>query len=153
SSDGSIIAGNYTFDPGLGDETRPFRWTSSTAAVSLGALYSGAASSDVNAMSADGSIVVGESNNASGQFPPFRWTSSTGIVALPFLAGGTQGQASGISADGSVIVGWSSASGGSQHAVKWIDGSNPIDLGFLPNNFVGASTLAAGVSGDGSIVY
>src|SRR5215510_13238247 len=54
------------------------------------------------AVSANGSVVVGQSHSASG-FEVVRWTSSTGMVALGDLAGGSfYSGASGISADGSV---------------------------------------------------
>lgn len=41
-----------------------------------------------NGVSADGSVVVGLSSNASDQNEAFRWTSGTGMVGLGFIDGG-----------------------------------------------------------------
>ena len=58
------------------------------------------------AMSADGSIVVGESNSPTG-FQAFRWTQVGGIHGLGAFnnPGGQLSMARACSADGSVIVG------------------------------------------------
>src|SRR5438105_4002183 len=61
-------------------------------------------------VSADGSVVVGESDSASSQ-QAFRWTSGEGMVGLGYLAGAAYSYASGVSADGSVIVGASTTTG------------------------------------------
>ena len=55
-------------------------------------------------MSANGSVVVGISDSASG-FEAFRWTKAGGMVGLGFLPGDVESDAFGVSADGSVIVG------------------------------------------------
>src|SRR5262245_14805654 len=56
-------------------------------------------------VSADGSVVVGRSESASGD-EPFRWTAGDGMVGLGDLpGGGFYGAAGAASADGSVVVG------------------------------------------------
>jgi probable HAF family extracellular repeat protein len=55
-------------------------------------------------VSADGSVVVGRSYNAAGQWRAFRWTASGGMQDLGTL-GGSESEAYGVSADGSVVVG------------------------------------------------
>lgn len=81
-----------------------------------------------NAVSADGSTVVGNG---------FVWRSGTGLSALPFS------RANGVSADGSIIVGRSGS-----RAVRW-DGSVLRDLDTFG---WGEFSTANGVSGDGSVV-
>ena len=65
----------------------------------------GGGSSVASAVSADGSVVVGEARNASGLLRAFRWTQATGMQDLGTL-GGDQSEAFGVSADGSVVVGY-----------------------------------------------
>lgn len=81
-----------------------------------------------NAVSADGSTVVGDG---------FVWRSGSGLGALPFS------RANGVSADGSIIVGRNGS-----RAVRW-DGSILRDLDTFG---WGEFSTANGVSGDGSVV-
>ena len=150
SNDGAVAAGSYTFAGGT--QSRAFRWTSGGDMVSLGLLSSfpGVTQfSEALDVSADGSVVVGDSSNTvEGQRQLFRWTSG-GMTGVPFLTGHTNGQATGVSADGSVLVGFSAPVGGSTHALRWTGSGAPDDLGFLPTY---TSSIAADVSGDGSVV-
>ena len=81
--------------------------------VGLGDLPGGGSGSVVSGVSADGSVVVGSGNSASGS-EAFRWTQAGGMVGLGDLpGGGFISQAYGVSADGSVVVGiGNSTSGG-----------------------------------------
>lgn len=97
----------------------------------------GGSLSVANAVSADGSVVVGASNERA-----FRWTQSTGMVDL----GGDGISARGVSADGSVVVG---AMGPLLEAFRWTAETGMIGLGTLPG---GGTTNASGVSADGSVV-
>jgi uncharacterized membrane protein len=68
-----------------------------------------------NAVSGDGSVVVGSFGFAGG-FEAFRWTAGVGFVELG------NGWATGVSADGSVIVGQSNSASGHE-AVRWTTGN------------------------------
>jgi probable HAF family extracellular repeat protein len=70
--------------------------------IDLGTL--GGAESEAWAVSADGSVVVGIAQDATGEWRGFRWTAQTGMIALgtrPFSPDGSLD----VSADGSVVVG------------------------------------------------
>jgi probable HAF family extracellular repeat protein len=71
--------------------------------TNLGTL--GGTSSRAEAVSADGSVVVGYSQNASSQNNAFRW--SAGVMTNLGTLGGTYSYAQAVSADGSVVVGYS----------------------------------------------
>ena len=94
--------------------------------VGLGDLPGGDFYSQADAVSADGSVVVGQGHSASG-YEAFRWTSGGGMVNLrdflvnhgvSNLTGWTLGGATGVSADGRMIVGYGSNPDGKGEA--WI---------------------------------
>jgi probable HAF family extracellular repeat protein len=96
--------------------TRAFAGASLTP---LGDLPGGGSYSWASGISADGSVVVGSSDSASGR-EAFRWTRGGGMVGLGDLPGGLFGStASGVSADGSVVVGSSDIDSAFQHAFRW----------------------------------
>jgi probable HAF family extracellular repeat protein len=115
----------------------------------LGFLPSGTNSS-ANAVSADGSTVVGIAVNPAytsiSQQEAFRWTRGGGMVGLGTLTGGTQSGALGVSANGSVVVGNGSSSLGASKAFRWTSGGGMVGLGFLPG---GLTSQGNAVSGDG----
>lgn len=115
-------------------------WTSSSAQTLtwLGTLGN-FGFSDAYAVSADGSVVVGWSNERA-----FRWTASEGMRSLGTLRGGSS-VALGVSADGSVVVGWSDG-----RAYRWTPSAGMQSLGTLAG--IGGSSTAWGVSADGSVV-
>ncbi len=122
-----------------------FRWTPATGMQSLGTL--GGLRSNALAVSADGSVVVGESEPAPmTQALAFRW-SSGGMQNLGTL-GGSGSAAYDVSADGSVVVGSSQTAAGESRAFRWTAASGMLDLGTIdarPNE-------ASLVSADGSTV-
>ena len=86
----------------------------------LGDLPGGQIASFATAVSADGSVVVGESSSAASDCcgEAFRWSVETGMMPLGDLPGGFdhfQSSAQGVSADGSVVVGI----GSSTHEHQW----------------------------------
>jgi len=101
-----------------------------------------------NAVSADGTVVVGASVSAASSplVEAFRWTQATGIVGLGFLPGSTSSRGTGLSADGSIAVG--GVSGGIGEAFRWTQASGMVGLGFLPG---GNQSTANGVSADGAV--
>jgi probable HAF family extracellular repeat protein len=116
----------------------------------LGDLPGGDFYSSPSGVSADGSVVVGYSNSASG-YEAFRWTAGGGIVGLGDLPGGIfQSNAFAVSADGSIAVGESRASALENAAFRWTSAGGMVGLGDLPGG--GFASTAYGVSGDGSVI-
>jgi probable HAF family extracellular repeat protein len=110
--------------------------------------------SRADAVSADGSVVVGISWSNLRQ-EPFRWTRAGGMVGLGFLPGADvpAGFANGVSSDGSVIVGASrSASVGETgfEGFRWTAASGMVSVGDLSGGSFRSPANA--VSADGSVV-
>ncbi len=83
----------------------------------LGDLPGGVFRSNAQAISADGTTVVGFGAGAAGMVEAFRWTASEGMVSL---TPNSYGIAFGISADGSTIVGHRNVSGtGPSTPFRW----------------------------------
>ena len=130
-----------------------FGITQSTTAATfteLGDLPGGFTSSMANGVSADGSVVVGNSHSASGN-EAFRWTESGGMVGLGDLPGGSFGSsAAAVSADGSVVVGTSTSASMTKpaggEAYLWTEAGGMVGLGTL-----GIDSGATAISADGSI--
>ncbi|MBX9792466.1 MAG: PEP-CTERM sorting domain-containing protein [Pirellulales bacterium] len=158
SADGSVVVGYGLSASGY----EAFRWTSGGGAgqgtmVGLGDLPGGIFDSYANGVSADGSVVVGRGNSASG-FEAFRWTSGGGLVGLGDLPGGTfYSYANGVSADGAVVVG-SSTSASGYEAFRWTSGGGLVSLRELlvnqgVTNVTGWTlTQATAVSADGRTI-
>ena len=125
--------------------------------MGLGDLGAPTPRSFAQAVSADGTTVVGDSDNASGVREAFRWRSSVGVLeALGDLDGGAVGGsgslALGVSADGTVVVG--QAPGGTstadgRGAFEWREGTGMMTelAGPGPTYEDG---LAVGISHDGA---
>lgn len=101
--------------------------------------------SEARAVSSDGSVVVGVSDDSNDNPRAFRWTLATGIQDLGTL-GGDGSEATDVSSDGSVIVGWSSDAGGIYRAFRWTESTGMQDLD------VGDYSKAYGVSADGAAI-
>jgi probable HAF family extracellular repeat protein len=135
-----------------------FRWTPAAGLADLG-LTTGT-QSFATAISADGSVIVGEATDASGFWRAFRWTASTGMVDMGTL-GGPEAAPFAVNADGSVIVGTSLTSGesASNGAFVWTKKNGMQDLKTLlhaqgvhsADNWVVVDTLN-GVSADGTVM-
>ncbi len=124
-----------------------------SAFVPLGDLPGGAFVSLANDVSDDGSVVVGESEQADGR-EAFRWTAADGMQGLGDLPGGTfRSTAWGVSGDGSVIVG-ASASGFSSpsgnEAFRWESGTGLTGLGSLVGGLPTSDAFACSL--DGAVV-
>ena len=96
------------------------------ALVGLGTF--GGYSSYANAISADGSVVVGAADTASGVTHAFRWAN--GMMTDLGTFGGDNSYTLDVSADGSVVVGAASLPGNFEHAFRWANGTMK-DLGTL----------------------
>jgi len=157
SDDGSIIVGS--------DGTDHF----GMAAVwdgddhyTIGALSSTQPYSRANAVSGDGTIIVGHTEvreDGGVDRGAFRWTDAGGMVPLVNLVGGYhRAEAFDISADGSVIVGSSRSDAGVDHwgggpveeAFRWTEAGGMVGLGDLPGG--GFRSSASATSADGSVI-
>jgi probable HAF family extracellular repeat protein len=125
--------------------------------VGLGDLAGGVFSSEAYGVSADGSVVVGQSASASGA-EAFRWTEGGGMVGLGDLAGGVfSSSALGVSADGSVVVGYGNSASG-REAFLWdaSDGMQSLRDVLIAGGATGLDdwslTDATGVSADGRTI-
>jgi uncharacterized membrane protein len=134
TADASVVVGR-AYVPASQVELA-FRWTRANGIQYLGTLP-GDHNSRAYDVSADGSVVVGESIG----FHAFRWTEAGGMQSLGPLS------AYGVSGDGAVAVGVTTAASGAQ-AVRWT-GSTPQLLGVLSG---GSTSLARSTSTDGSVV-
>lgn len=125
--------------------------TAALQAIDLG-LFPGGIISLAEAVSADGSVVVGygdakdpDPNFNSQEFQAFRWTQATGMVGLGWIDQTARlSQAFGVSADGSTIVGSDSV-----QAMRWTQAEGMVGLG------KGQGALAAratGISADRTTV-
>lgn len=166
SADGSVVVGGSssgsafniakgwtTHNPTLIPAFEGYRSTASTGMQGLGDLPGGDYYSPANAVSANGSVVVGVSNTGHGIFDyeAYRWTSNTGMQGLGDLPGGTtQSRANSVSADGSVVVGWSHSSHGYGEAFRWTSNTGMQGLGDLPGGDFASE--ANGISADGSVI-
>lgn len=114
SADGSVVVGTdliLDFPNPLVREA--FLWTEAEGMTLLGFLPGGSERSFAGGISADGSVVVGWSNNAFAETEAFRWTESGGMLGLGDLPGGDfESFASDTTADGSIVVGRSNVFNG-----------------------------------------
>ena len=117
-----------------------YRWTLSGGLEDLGNL--GGTSTGANDISADGSVIVGYSNIASGDPYAFRWDQGSGIVNI----GAYYSFADGVSGDGSTVTGFETGSAGLYRAFKW------TQSGGFEFNIAGNFSEGFAVSGDGSII-
>lgn len=101
-------------------------------------------------VSADGKVVVGLSETASGVVRPFRWTASEGMQDIG-PPDNSNAIAYGVSADGSTVVGHTSSPGGSSfRAFRWRSDTGLELLGLLPGYNAGSVVVAS--SADGSVL-
>lgn len=145
SNDGTFIAGNIGI-------SRAVRWTDAGAPLDLGSI--GPSYTIANAISGDGSTVVGSAGTTSPNYHAFRWTEFGGIVDIhpAFAAAGSSSTAKAVSLDGSVVVGnvmTRLASGAySTTAFLWTAATGAIDLGAASAD----DSFAHSLSEDGSVV-
>lgn len=176
SADGQVVVGMASIDTqNDGDYFQAFRWTQHEGMKGLGSLRSdGTGISSADAVSADGSVVVGSAITDSNHVQAFRWTEKEGMQNLGTLKAESSGSstARSVSANGLVVVG--DAQTDSQQpqeqtdsteisemqffaqqpdtqAFYWTTKSGMQNLGSLRSDNRGFSS-AYGVSADGSVV-
>jgi probable HAF family extracellular repeat protein len=146
SADGQVVVGRSVSTSGY----EAYRWTASGGMVGLGTL-TGMTVSQANAVSADGSVIVGiVGTDLYPSGPAFRWTASGGMTSLD-STGMLIADAMAVSADGSVVVGCGSTSSSSgNEAYRWTASGGALPLGDFEGGRV--NSRAFGVSADGSVV-
>ncbi len=99
--------------------TEAFQHTISEGMTGIGDLPGGIFLSEAFAVSADGNVIVGQSNSAEG-LEAFRFSDSEGIIGLGDLPGGAFSSSSiDVSADGRVIIGMGNSAKG-EEAFVWV---------------------------------
>ncbi len=120
----------------------------------LGDLPGGYFFSRAEAISGDGSVVVGYSVGASGHEEAFRWTPADGMQALGDLPGGAvRSAALGVSRDGTVIVGKSDSGTYPTEGFRWTAESGIVGLPrevFPESYYCGSAAVA--VSDNGQVI-
>lgn len=141
SADGQYVVGYGDAPDGL----RAFRWRiDSPAAENLGCLE-GCEDSGAVAVSADGSVVVGNSLNTQQPRIAFRWTQAAGMAPLGDVAEANNKYPNAVSGDGSVVAG--NMLGGSG-AFRWTPGS-----GYQPlQSILGQHAQVWAISTDGLVI-
>jgi probable HAF family extracellular repeat protein len=147
SFDGSVVVGDCFTDAGVYEA---FRWTATDGMQGLGILAD-TASSFAIAVSADGSVAVGESDSADfATTKAFRWDAVDGLQDLGSLQGLPNCFSSTVSGDGSHVAGaCSDPDAGPEEAFRWDAANGMQGLGLPPDQ---TETYALHESEDGSIV-
>lgn len=103
-----------------------------------------------NAVSGDGSTIVGYTWVSGSATVPFRWTAKTGYQTLGTLGGtnSPNNSATAVSFDGSVIVGQSALPNGTVRGFRWTEETGMVELQMGPQ----VSQTAEAVSANGLIV-
>ena len=145
SSDGQSIVG---ISHGL-DTQRAFRWQVDDAVPTIIAdLPGGEIANEATAISADGTVVVGQASSNFGD-EAFSLVGEAVPEAIGDLAEGFySSRATSASANGSIVVGTGHSMMG-REAFRWSSASGIEGMGFLQN---GVASEASDVSDDGSVV-
>ncbi len=130
--------------------SRPYRWSATDGQVDLGGLPGNpSGSGGASGISADGSIIVGWSDNGLTS-EPFRWTQPGGMVGLGTLPNAST-RAEAISSDGSTIFGTGTRGSGISRQTpffSWTDAAGMVEIG-TPGP-TGGSAGVKHASADGS---
>jgi probable HAF family extracellular repeat protein len=155
SANGSVVVGHCQNDWPL-YEWQAFRWTNGPAGITALGFLPGGASSEANAVSVDGAVIVGGSESTTG-WQACRWSNGaiTGLGSLPGYTNWITAFA--VSSDGSVIVGESDSATDSA-AFIWDSAHGMRNLqsvlaGTYGLNLAGWSLKrASGISADGNTI-
>lgn len=156
SADGSTIVGFANDSTGR----VTMIWTKEHGMQRLGGPASDLhfSSDSASAVSANGSVVVGNTGASNKSIEAFRWTAVEGLTELGHLPGSELGQnrvsfAADVSTDGSTIVGTSRTSpllAFQGEAYRWTSATGMVGLGYLPGGLT--FSRANATSADGSVV-
>ncbi len=169
SGDGQVVVGAW--GPSLLTPAKPFRWTAETGMVNLGT-FPGGTWGEAWGANHDGSMVVGWSEVAAGQWRAFVWTQTDGMQDLNVLFadlltdGSILWDAMAISPDGRYIAGHGIRPNGDHEAYLLdttgsgggipgdLDGDGDVDLTDLSTllaEFGCTSGCTADIDGDGDV--
>jgi probable HAF family extracellular repeat protein len=145
SADGRVVVGCATFRRAspTGSRTLAFSWTLGSGIQVLTDADDGVLRSCARAVSADGSVIVGDWTFDLIGSEAVRWINGAPEGMGDLQGGIPSSSATGVSHDGSVVVG-----GGFGEAFRWHDGAM-FGLGNLDG---GSWSSATAVSGDGRVV-
>ncbi|KIQ02253.1 hypothetical protein RU07_12490 [Agrobacterium tumefaciens] len=149
SDDGNAVAGQgYTAN----SDFHALYWSTTSGATADGVMVdigtlNGDSSSDVYAISGDGTTVVGVSGDEA-----YRWQVGGTITGLGVLGGDGSSKALAVSADGSVVAGTST--GGVDRVFRWTDAGGMRDIGnlTLADEDAGQGINFGRMSADGSTI-
>jgi probable HAF family extracellular repeat protein len=153
SADGNVVAARVAISI---DVAQAALWTSTGGLAPLGDLPGGLEYSEPEAITADGSVVVGYGNTTGGQ-EPFVWTAAGGMLDLGALTEVEQTVALATNSDGTAIVGTSLTDSGTA-IFRWTAGGGMVGLALRFDNLSGLSlyqllwTPPLLISGDGQAV-
>lgn len=157
SSDGSIVAGTYTYSAAYQVTPTPpkgdvFVWTQAGGLTHRALPLGEYAAISVN-LSADGTIIVGLSNDSAGNTHAFRLKAARSEL-LPLLPGDTNADSVLLSANGAVVVGNSmqGTTTNPTHAFRWTKAEGTQTLGSLAVGSSDLGTLATSVSENGRVI-
>ncbi|MBI3249008.1 MAG: hypothetical protein HYZ50_21100 [Deltaproteobacteria bacterium] len=158
SADGAVVVGvaGSTFGGLVLFGNEAFRWTAAEGMVGLGDLPGSFVASIARAVSANGSVVVGESANNQSRNEAFRWTAAEGMVGLGILLNRQNSYASDVSADGSIVVGLTDGGGfgafvwDATHGMRSLKSVLVNDLGLDLTGWT--LTQATSISADGRTI-
>jgi uncharacterized membrane protein len=118
----------------------------------VGDLAGGGVSSIAEAVSADASTVVGESESTAGT-QAFRWTAAGGLIGLGDISGGQFfSSAAGVSSNGTVIAGTGIDSSDTSRAFRWTQAGGIVVLNTFSCSLCDPHTFAEGISPNGLVV-
>ncbi|MDP2207282.1 MAG: T9SS type A sorting domain-containing protein [Bacteroidota bacterium] len=122
-----------------------YRWTLSGGLQNLGSL--GGNSTAANAVSSNGSVIVGSSYNASNDPYAFRWVENGGMTNIGIY----YSFARGVSGDGNTVTGFETGSAGFYRAFRWT-APNGFEMNIVGNFSSGWDVSYDGkyLVGDGS---
>ncbi|MFT5407626.1 MAG: putative delta-60 repeat protein [Verrucomicrobiales bacterium] len=142
SSDASTVVGiNWS------SRAEAISWNAVGGPIRLGSLDALHYYSQAEAISADGSVIVGQSRQSDGSIIPAYWQGgSIHALAVP---GSSSGFAMDCSADGATIVG-QAIFDGNYRAFKWSSLTGFTDLGDFPGGY--DYSYARAISDDGTVV-
>jgi probable HAF family extracellular repeat protein len=164
SADGAVVAGTAVMPGGPLNETG-FRWSLALGMTPIPDLPGGLNLSTPNAISADGTTIVGYSsstassaNNTLLKAEAYRWTDATGTLPLGDLPGGDYySVALDVTADGSAVIGYSVTTGGPRafiwdpaHGMRSLADVLVTDYGVTLGGSI--LTRADSISDDGTVI-